>query len=160
MPGRELIAEIEDGPAGESVAAFFDLDRTLLAGFSATEFVRDDVLAGRMGMGELANTLLAAARFQLGHRGFSGFVASTVERLRGQLETEFATNADRIFESRLAAAVYPESRALVQAHLRKGHTVVVVSSATRYQIDALARDLGIAHVLCTELEVQDGRFTG
>ena len=29
-------------------AAFFDLDRTLVAGFSAVEFVRDDFLQGRM----------------------------------------------------------------------------------------------------------------
>ncbi|HEY2386884.1 MAG TPA: HAD-IB family hydrolase [Candidatus Binatia bacterium] len=161
MPARnELIAEIEHGPSGESVAAFFDLDRTLLAGFSAAEFIRADVLAGRMGMSELAQTLVAAARFQLGALGFSAFVASTVERLAGQLETEFAATAEEIFEQRLAAAVYPESRALVHAHLRKGHTVAVVSSATRYQIEPLARDLGIAHVLCTGLEVRDGRFTG
>ena len=55
--------------------------------------------------------------------------------------------------SELAAAVYPESRALVHAHRRRGHTVAVVSSATRYQIEPLARDLGIEHVLCTRLEV-------
>src|SRR5258705_7052592 len=158
MPVRsELIGEIEHGPGGESIAAFFDLDRTLLAGFSATEFIRDDLLAGRMGLGDLARTLAAATRFQLGAVGFSSFVASTVERLRGRLETDFAANAERIFEDRLAAAVYPESRALVHAHLRKGHTVVVVSSATRYQIEPLARDLGIAHVLCTGLGVRNGR---
>jgi putative phosphoserine phosphatase / 1-acylglycerol-3-phosphate O-acyltransferase len=161
MPVRsELIAEIEHGPGGDSIAAFFDLDRTLLAGFSAAEFIWDDVRTGRMGLGELAQTLIAATRFQLGALGFSGFVASTVERLRGQLEADFAANAERIFEERLAAAVYPESRALVHAHLRKGHTVAVVSSATRYQIEPLARDLGIAHVLCTGLEVRNGRFTG
>src|SRR5262249_23772389 len=32
--------------------------------------------------------------------------------------------------------------------------------ATRYQIDPLAQDLGIEHVLCTRLQVCDGRFTG
>jgi putative phosphoserine phosphatase/1-acylglycerol-3-phosphate O-acyltransferase len=38
--------------------------------------------------------------------------------------------------------------------------VVVVSSATRYQVRPAALDLGIEHLLCTELEVVDGRFTG
>src|SRR5262245_40140579 len=38
--------------------------------------------------------------------------------------------------------------------------MAVVSSATRYQIEPLARDLGIEHILCTQLEVCDGRFTG
>ena len=52
------------------------------------------------------------------------------------------------------------SRALVRAHQEMGHTVAIVSSATRYQADPLARDMGIEHVLCTELEVENGVFTG
>jgi putative phosphoserine phosphatase/1-acylglycerol-3-phosphate O-acyltransferase len=35
-----------------------------------------------------------------------------------------------------------------------------VSAATRYQIEPLARELGIPHVLCTRLEVENGRLTG
>ena len=34
----ELIAEIERGPSGPQVAAFFDLDRTLISGSSAFSF--------------------------------------------------------------------------------------------------------------------------
>jgi len=156
----ELIAEIERGPSGAQIAAFFDLDRTLLAGFSATAFIRDDMMTGRMSIRELAETLVAATRFQLGTLGFSGFIAATVARMAGRSEAEFEANAEHVFRERLAGDVYPESRALVRAHLRKRHTVAVVSSATRYQIEPLARDLGIPHVLCTGLEVSDGRFTG
>lgn len=156
----ELVAEVEAEPAGSEIAAFFDLDRTLLAGFSASAFIRHDLMAGRMRVAELASTLLAATRFQLGTVGFSGFIASTVERLRGRSEAEFEADAELIFRSQLAGEIYPESRALVQAHLRKRHTVAIVSSATRYQIEPLARDLGIPHVLCTGLEVRDGYLTG
>ncbi len=156
----ELTREIEDGPSGSHIAAFFDLDRTLLAGFSAAHFIREDVLAGRMSAKHFAQTLLAATLFQLRQIGFSGFVGSTLERLRGLTEDELATHAEHMFIEHLAADVYPEARALVQAHRRKGHTVAVVSSATRFQIDPLARDFGIEHVLCTELEVQNGKLTG
>jgi len=112
-----------------------------------------------MRIAELASTLLAATRFQLGAVGFSRFIASTVERLRGRSEAEFEADAERIFRDQLAGEIYPESRALVQAHLRKRHTVAIVSSATRYQIEPLARELGISHVLCTGLEVRDGFLT-
>src|SRR5205807_1656163 len=40
------------------------------------------------------------------------------------------------------------------------HTVVLASSATRYQLDALARDLAIEHVLASQVEVVKGYFTG
>jgi putative phosphoserine phosphatase/1-acylglycerol-3-phosphate O-acyltransferase len=67
---------------------------------------------------------------------------------------------ERIFVRQLAKTVYPEARALVRAHRERGHTVAIVSSALRYQVEPLARDLEIEHVLSTRLEVEDGVFTG
>jgi putative phosphoserine phosphatase/1-acylglycerol-3-phosphate O-acyltransferase len=161
MPERsDLTREILDGPSGANIAAFFDVDRTLIAGFSVIEFIRDGVVSGRMGGRAMLETAIAVAQFQLGQTGFSSFVAGTSAGLRGVSETEFAAIGERIFRDRLAADVFPESRALVQAHRKMGHTVVVVSSATRYQIDPLAKHLGIRHVLCTRLETKGGKFTG
>ena len=155
-----LTREIDEGPSGPESAAFFDLDRTLLAGFSVVEFIRDGLLSGRTRASDMLKTAAAIAQFELGQIGFSGFVAGTSGSLRGVAETDFIEVGERIFRERLAATVYPEARALVQAHQRKNHTIAIVSSATRYQIDPLVRDLGIEHVLCTRLEVKDGRFTG
>ncbi len=59
----------------------------------------------------------------------------------------------------IARLIYPESRALVDAHLDKGHTVSVISSATPYQVEPAARYLGIEHVMCTYLETEGGKFT-
>lgn len=157
---QALTREIEEGPAGPHIGAFFDLDRTIVAGFSAVAFVRDAVLQGQLGAGSVLQTLASAVRFQIGQLGFSGLLSDTAATLAGIPEDHFVAMGERIYSDTLAGDVYPESRALVQAHRRLGHTVAIVSSATRYQIDPFARDLGIAHVLCTELEVEDGRFSG
>lgn len=156
----ELTREIDEGPEGPEIGAFFDLDRTIVAGYSAAAFIRDDIAHGRISPADFLRTLVAAASFRMGQIGFSSFVAATVERLRGIPETAFQEAAERIFTEQIAGEIYPEARALVEAHRRKGHTVVVVSSATPYQIDPVARDLTIPHVLCTRLEVEDGHFTG
>jgi putative phosphoserine phosphatase/1-acylglycerol-3-phosphate O-acyltransferase len=156
----EITREVEEGPEGPHVGAFFDLDRTLVAGFSVFTFLLDGLLTGRIGPSGLGQFLHAAASFQLGQRGFSSFVTETLTLLGGAAEADFEALADRIFAERMAADVYPEARALVRAHQRKGHTLAIVSSATRYQAEPLARDLGIPHVLCTRLEVENGRFTG
>ena len=160
MVDRELTREILEGPSGPEIGAFFDVDRTLLAGFSVLEFIRDGILSGRTRVQDMLETAVALAQFQMSQIGFSAFVTGTSSSLRGVPEAEFAAIGERIFRDRLAASVYPESRALVRAHKKMGHTIAVVSSATPYQIDPLARDLGIKHVLCTRLEVKDGRFTG
>jgi len=109
---------------------------------------------------DVADTVLNTARFQLGRLGFSGLIAATARWLRNVPEKELEDLAERIFTKEIAAAIYPESRSLVRAHRRRGHTLALVSSATRYQIEPLARDLRIPHVLCTRLEVQDGLLTG
>jgi putative phosphoserine phosphatase/1-acylglycerol-3-phosphate O-acyltransferase len=157
---ESLTREIDEGPSGTDVGAFFDVDRTLIAGFSAVEFFQHALVNGMMSPPDVVEAILTAARFQMGQVGFSALVAGTTGMLRGRSEGEFTEMGERIFTERLAAAIYPESRALVDAHRRKGHTVAVVSAATHYQIDPLARDLGIEHVLCTRIGVRRGRFTG
>jgi putative phosphoserine phosphatase/1-acylglycerol-3-phosphate O-acyltransferase len=156
----ELTREIRESPPGPKVGAFFDVDRTLLAGFSAAAFVREQLLSGRMGASELAEMTLGAIGFELGRSGFSLFDTSATASYRGLAETALEEIGEAIFVKRLAAMVYPEARAIVRAHQERGHTVAIVSSALRYQVEPLARDLGIEHVLCTRLEVENGVFTG
>lgn len=155
-----LTSAIDKGPSGAHIGAFFDLDRTLLAGFSAVVFVRELVRTGKIGLNSAMDTIAAATRFQLGGIGFSGFVTETLSSLKGTEESELLAMGERLFSEQLASAVYPESRALVEAHQRKGHTVAVVSSALRYQIEPLAADFGIEHIMCTKLEIKDGVVTG
>ena len=157
---EQLTREIDDGPQGSSVAAFFDVDRTLIAGFSALQFMRHGLSSGLVNPTDFLEAIATTARFQLGQTGFSGFVAGTAGMLRGRTEAELEEMGEHIFTERLATEIYPESRALVQAHRHKGHTLAVVSAATRYQIEPLARELEIPHVLCTRLQVRKGRFTG
>ena len=160
MRTSELTREIDESPAGPHIAALFDLDRTLIAGFSALTFVVDGFRSGRLGAPDLGELLFAATSFQLGTVGFSGFLSGTARTLRGFSEQEFAAVGERIFNEELASEVYPEARAIVDAHRRKGHTIAIVSSATRYQVAPIARELGIEHVLVTSLEVKDGALTG
>jgi putative phosphoserine phosphatase/1-acylglycerol-3-phosphate O-acyltransferase len=155
-----LTREIREGPTGSKIGALFDLDQTLLAGFSATSFVRERFVTGRMSPQELGTTFYGALSFALGRTGFSALMSATTAAYRGLAEAMLEEVGDEVFVKHLAGQIYPESRAIVEAHQEAGHTVAIISSATRYQADPLARDMGIAHVLCTELEVKDGVFTG
>src|SRR5262249_44523994 len=74
--------QIEEGPEGPAVGAFFDVDGTLIAGFSAVAFVRDRLLAGRMSARDIVDTLANTVRFQLGRVGFSRLIAATAAWLR------------------------------------------------------------------------------
>jgi len=155
-----LTREIDEGPSGPSIGAFFDLDRTLIAGFSASAFVSEWLTSGRASVADVAASAAAATAFQLGQKNFSAFVSESLAMVRGLTEEEFAAIGERIFGSTIAGNIYPESRALVDAHRAKGHSLAVISSATRSQVAPVARELGIDHVFCTELEVEGGKLTG
>ena len=63
-----LTKEIRNGPSGSKVGAFFDLDQTLLAGFSAFSFFRERITSGRISPREMSDSLLGALSFALGLR--------------------------------------------------------------------------------------------
>ncbi len=155
-----LTEEIRSGPSGSKIGAFFDLDQTLLAGFSAAAFLRERLMSGRMAPREISESLLGSLSFALGRTGFSGLMSAATAAYRGVAESTLEELGEEVFQKHLATQIYPESRALVQAHQEMGHTVAIVSSATRYQAEPLAREMGIEHVLCTKLKVEDGVFTG
>jgi putative phosphoserine phosphatase/1-acylglycerol-3-phosphate O-acyltransferase len=48
----------------------------------------------------------------------------------------------------------------VEEHKAQGHLVAILSSTTNYLAGPLAEDLGIEHLLVSQLVVEDGRFTG
>ncbi len=157
---EQLTREIRTGPSGPTVGAFFDLDQTLFAGFSATAFTRDQFASGRLSPKGLRDSVRATLSFAFGRTGFSAFVSATSAVYRGLPETVLEEAGQRTFEKHLATQIYPESRALVKAHQDMGHTVAIITSATRYQADPVARELGIEHLLYTQLGVDNGILTG
>lgn len=157
---RSIIAEVEKGPEGKHIGALFDLDKTLLTVFSAGAFMLARMRSGQMTRGEVLANVTAMTNYIRGDRAFSAMVETSVRALKGEPEEAFLELAEQIFEKDLSASIYPEARALVKAHREKGHTLAIVSSATPYQIQHVARELGIEHILCTRYEVKRGKFTG
>jgi putative phosphoserine phosphatase/1-acylglycerol-3-phosphate O-acyltransferase len=157
---EHVTEHVDRSSRGRTTAAFFDFDGTLIAGFSVASFVGRKLLSGRMGPQELLEQLLSIGDYGLGRTDFAGLLTRAAKSLHGTRDSTLREFAAEVFEKDLSANLYPESRALVEAHVRKGHTVVIVSSATQYQVEPAAAELGFEHILCTRLEVRDGIVTG
>jgi putative phosphoserine phosphatase/1-acylglycerol-3-phosphate O-acyltransferase len=157
---KDVIQNIEKAPEGPQIGAFFDFDGTLIAGFSATVFLKEQLRRGDLSAYEFLELVSAVTQFSLGGMGFSGLMTTAAQLMRGVREADYIAFGEELYEQQIARKVYPESRALVQAHMSRGHTVAVISSATPYQVEPVARELGIEHVVCSRYEVEDGVFTG
>ena len=163
VPGNrisQLTKKIFEGEKGAHIGAFFDLDQTLISEFSAKEFFTSRVKSGKMTPKELVAQFGGAFTYALGNKDFAGLAAISAKGIKGISEQNFIDLGEEVYLKHLSKSIYPESRALVEAHAAMGHTVAIISAATPYQVNPIARDLGIDHIKCTELELKNGKFTG
>jgi putative phosphoserine phosphatase/1-acylglycerol-3-phosphate O-acyltransferase len=159
LPGS--IAEIEASPPGPEVGAFFDLDGTLVAGFTGVLMTRDRLRRGQMSVGEFIGMVQAGLNHQLGRSEFEDLIGKGARMLRGNSLSDLDELGERLFVQHVQSRIYPEMRAMVRAHMARGHTVVLSSSALTVQVDSVARFLGIDNVLSNKFETDDdGLITG
>ena len=153
------VAAILRGPAGPQVAAFFDLDGTLIDGFSATSFLRGAgiplprLARAAFGRGPLPPLRMLAGSVvgEPSDRDIRFAHEAALRAGEGMAEADLSEASERVFGRHLAARLRPEMWALVQAHRRMGHCVAIVTAASRWQAEPLATSLGVEHVLCTEV---------
>lgn len=163
VPGSKtegITKEIMESESGPHIGAFFDLDKTLIRNFSAKEFMQARVLSGKMTTQEILAQFSGILVYAGGNRNFAGLAAVSAKGVKGIDEKVFLEMGEDVFLKHLSDEVYPEARELVAAHMEKGHTLAIISAATPYQVDPVARDFGIEHVMCTRMEVKNGKFTG
>jgi len=146
---QQRLDEVYAGPRGPHIGAFFDFDGTIIHGFSAVDFYLDRIRRGKVGPIEGIQTIALALRGITTEEDFERFVGVGLTAFRGRPEEEILAAGDRVFRGSVASRVFPEAWQLVEAHQRMGHTVVLASSATRFQIQPAADVLGIRHVLYT-----------
>lgn len=160
MSFYSLLQQIADSEPGPDTCALFDFDGTIISGYSATAFLKDQISRGEISPADLVQLTQAATRFGLGGLGFSALMAVHAQYLAGRSESEYVANSERLFRRAIAKLIYPEARKLIEAHRAKGHSIAIISSATPYQVRPAATDLGIEDIFTSDLEVVDGYFTG
>jgi putative phosphoserine phosphatase / 1-acylglycerol-3-phosphate O-acyltransferase len=159
LPGS--VAEIMASPAGPKVGAFFDLDGTLVAGFTAVILTQERLRRRDMGVGELLGMVQAGLNHTLGRIEFEDLIGKASGALTGRLIDDLEEIGERLFAQRIESRIYPEMRELVRAHVARGHTVVLSSSALTIQVNPVARFLGITNMLTNAFETnEDGILTG
>ncbi|HJD78455.1 MAG TPA: HAD-IB family hydrolase [Corynebacterium pollutisoli] len=150
-------------PDTPRVAAFFDLDKTIIATSSAFAFGREFMHNGLITTSEALQMSLAKATYMI-----AGQSSEQMDSTRDQLAALVAgwsveqvrTIASETMHNVVTPAIYAEARELIAFHRNAGHDVIIISASASHLVDLIAEELGIDQVVATELEVEDGRFTG
>ena len=144
-------------------AAFFDLDKTIIAKSSTLAFSKPFFNQGLLNRRAVLKSSYAQFIYLL-----SGADHDQMDRMRAHM-TSMCTGWDveqvksivnETLHDIVTPLVFAEAADLIAAHKLCGRDVVVVSASGEEMVAPIARALGATHAMATRMVVEDGRYTG
>ncbi len=144
-------------------AAFFDLDKTIIAKSSVLAFGRPFYQGGLINRRAVLRSAYAQFMFAL-----AGADSDQIERMRAYL-TSMCTGWDvaqvreivnETLHDIIAPIVYDEAVDLIAVHKAAGRDVVIVSTSGEEVVAPIGAMLGADHVVATQMVIEDGKYTG
>ncbi|MDN4171925.1 HAD family hydrolase [Nocardioides sp. SOB77] len=144
-------------------AAFFDLDKTIIAKSSTLAFSKPFQAGGLISRRAVLRSAYAQFVYLVG-----GADHDQMEKLRQFLSQlvggwDVATVREIVADTLhhvVDPLVYDEAVSLIEEHRLAGRDVVIVSTSGSEVVEPIGAMLGADHVVATRLEIVDGRYTG
>jgi HAD superfamily hydrolase (TIGR01490 family) len=150
-------------PAVVSSAAFFDLDKTVIAKSSALAFGRPFYRDGLITRRDMVKAAYAQLLFRLGgadEQQMARIRDYLAELCKGWRVDQVRQIVSETLQELINPYVYAEAAALIEEHQGAGRDVVVVSTSGDEMVRPIAEQLGVADVIATRMVVAEGRYTG
>lgn len=141
--------------------AIFDLDNTLLAGDS-DHFWGQFLATKGMVDGETYDkeNQRFYDEYKLGQLDIYEFLAFSFEPL-ARIEPDILKTLHQEFmASQIVPIITRKSRELLDKHRQQGDTLLIITATNRFVTEPIAKELGVDHLLATDPEMLDGRYTG
>jgi HAD superfamily hydrolase (TIGR01490 family) len=150
-------------PLAARSAAFFDLDKTIIAKSSTLAMGRPLYAGGLINRRAALRTAYAQLVFSIG-----GADEASMTRMRRQAERMCAgwdvekvkAIVDEALHDLIDPLIYAEAAALIERHHAEGRDVVIISSSGEEVVAGIGRMVGADHVIATRMVIRDGRYTG
>lgn len=141
--------------------AIFDLDNTLLAGDSDYlwgEFlVEQGVVDGEYYARENRRFY---EEYKAGNLDIHEFMAFSLAPLTRLPAAELETMRARYIQQKIVPIVPRPARELLRRHREQGDFLLIITATNRFVTEPIAELLGVDHLLATDPEMRDGRYTG
>ena len=141
--------------------ALFDLDNTLIAGDSdylwGCFLVEQEIVDGAEY--EQANQRFYD-QYKVGELDIYEFLAFQLRPLAAHPIGQLQDWRAQYIEEKIRPILLPRATELIERHRRQGDTLVIITATNRFITEPIAALYGIEHLLATEPELRDGRYTG
>lgn len=144
-------------------AAFFDLDKTILATSASLALTRPLLRSGLITRRDIARSAQAQIAYHLldtSHERSERMKDALAEMVRGWSVAEFDAIVAEALTTEIEPVVYLEALDAISAHHAAGHDVVIVSASADAIVRPVMHLLGADGMIASRLESADGRYTG
>ncbi|GII26280.1 HAD family hydrolase [Planosporangium mesophilum] len=144
-------------------AAFFDLDKTVIAKSSALAFGRPFYRDGLIGRRDMIKAAYAQLIFRVGgadDQQMARIRDAVAQLCKGWRADQVRQIVNETLHELINPYVYAEAAALIVEHRTAGRDVVLVSSSGDEMVRPIGELLGITDIIATRMVIEDGRYTG
>ena len=149
--------------SGGHGAAFFDLDKTILAKSSSFAFARPFYKEGLIGRSDVIRS--AYAQFVYLASGADHDQMETMREYMSKLVTGW--NAEQVqqivgetLDDIVDPMVFAEAVELIEEHKAAGRDVIIISSSGTDIVEPIGARLGVDLAIGTQVAIEDGEYTG
>lgn len=142
------------------IAAFFDLDGTLLGVNSGWLWMQRERRHGRLSAAQMAQAALYMSLYKFGLIPMEGAMRRALRTVEGVPERAVRAWTREWFDAEVTPFVAAGAWPAVEEHRRQGHLLVLLTSSSPYESEAASEHFGLDAFLSTRYEVRAGRFTG
>lgn len=142
------------------IAAFFDMDRTVVSVNTGPLYLKHAFLHGRMSKTHLAIGLWYAILYKLTILDTESAMEEAIATMKGDDEKELTAFCQNWFDEDILPKISDTARKRIDMHRESGDLIVLLTASSSYSADPLGEHLKMDHVLSTRLEVKNGVLTG
>ncbi len=140
--------------------ALFDFDKTLVDCNSANLWFVSELRAGRLPLTYAVRIPGWTLQYRLGTRNLERMFEGAFEMAKGQSEALMIERVNVWYESQVRPRARPGAIEALRSHRTAGDRLILATSSSQYVATLACQSFGLDDFVCTQLELQNGLFTG
>ena len=142
-------------------AAFFDLDRTVIADNSGLLYARWERRHGRISRRQLAQTVLWGGLYHFALVDLEAAFTRALSHYKGVEDAELRARTQAFFDSTVADLLLPGAAAAIAYHRERGEPTILLTNSSSYLAEAASAAFGLDHWLANRFTRDaEGRLDG
>lgn len=142
------------------IGAFFDVDHTTIEVNSGRKYLEYLWKEGQISLPQAIKATWWLAQYRLSMLDYDAMTAEVVKSYAGQKVHEITRDIQAWFDEEIRPTVCRQARERIEYHRRHDHVIAFLTSGSFISVRPLQEMLDIEHLICTDLEIEDGELTG